>query len=55
MLTLVAVAVGPSDCSRLLSEKAPGVGCTVRISTVVVVAQPTIRVLQHVVWKVSPF
>lgn len=53
--TLVAVAVGPSDGSRVLSEEAPGVGLSVWVPAVAVVAKPSARVLHDVVWKLGPF
>lgn len=52
--TLVAVAVGPSNGSRVLSEETPGVGLSVRVPAVAVVAQPSARVLHDVVRKLSP-
>lgn len=53
--TLVAVTVGPADGSRALSEEAPGVGLSVWVPAVTVVAKPSARVLHDVVWKLSPF
>lgn len=55
VLTLVAVAVGPADGSRGLSEEAPGLGLAVGVSAVAVVAQPSVGVLPHIVWELSPF
>lgn len=52
--TLVAVAVGPADGSRVLSEEAPRVGLPVRVPAVAVVAQPPARVLHDVVGKLGP-
>lgn len=52
--TLVAVAVGPSDGSRVLSEEAPGVGLSVGVPAVAVVPQPPARVLHDIVWKLGP-
>lgn len=53
--TLVAVAVGPADGSGVLSEETPGVGFSVWVPAVAVVAQPSARVLHDVVWKLGPF
>lgn len=52
--TLVAVAVGPADGSRVLPEETPGVGFPVWVPAVAVVAQPSARVLHDVVWKLGP-
>ena len=52
--TLVAVAVGPADGSRALSEEAPGVGFSVWVPAVAVLPQATARVLEDVVWELSP-
>ena len=51
----MAVAVGPSDGSGVLSEEAPGVGLSVRVPAVVVVSQPSAWVLHDIVWKLGPF
>lgn len=52
--TLVAVAVGPPDGSRVLSKEAPGVGLSVWVPAVAVVSQPSARVLHDIVWKLCP-
>lgn len=52
--TLVAVAVGPADGSRVLSEEAPGVGFPVWVPAVAVVPQASARVLHDVVGKLRP-
>lgn len=52
--TLVAVAVGPADGSRALSEEAPGVGFPVWVPAVAVLPQPSARVLHDVVRKLRP-
>lgn len=52
--TLVAVAVGPADGSRVLSEEAPGVGFPVRVPAVAVVPQASARVLHDVVGELRP-
>lgn len=54
-VTLVTVAVGPADGPGTLSEEAPGVGLPVRVPAVAVVAEPSARVLHHVVRKLGPF
>lgn len=53
--TLVAVAVGPANCSWVLSEETPRVGLAIRVPAVVVVTQAAARVLHDIVWKLSPF
>lgn len=50
----MAVAVGPADGPRVLSEEAPGVGLPVRVPAVAVVSQPPARVLHDVVGKLRP-
>lgn len=52
--TLVTVAVGPADGSRVLSEEAPGVGLSVWVPAVAVVSKPSARVLHDVVWELGP-
>lgn len=52
---MVAVAVSPADSTRALSEKAPWLGLTVRIPAVAVISKPSVWILQHVVWELSPF
>lgn len=52
--TLVAVAVSPSDGSRVLSEEAPGVRLSVWVPAVAVVAQSSTWVLHDIVWKLGP-
>lgn len=52
--TLVAVAVGPADGSRVLPEEAPGVGLPVWVPAVAVLPQPSARVLHDVVRKLRP-
>lgn len=52
--TLVAVAVRPANGPRVLSEETPGVGLPVRVPAVAVVAQPSARVLHHVVGELGP-
>lgn len=51
----MAVAVGPADSSRALSEETPGVGLPVWVPAVTVVAKPSTRVLHDVVWELCPF
>lgn len=53
-LTLVAVTVSPANGTGALSEKAPGVGFTVRVSAVIVLSQATARVLLHIIRKLGP-
>lgn len=53
--TLVAVAVGPANGSRALSEETPGVGLSVWVPAVTVVAKSSARVLHDVVWELGPF
>jgi len=53
-LTLVAVAVGPTNGPWALSEKAPWVRLTVRISTKIVLSQTPARILLHIIWEFSP-
>lgn len=54
-LTLVAVTVSPANGTRALSEKAPGVGFTVRVSAVIVFSQASARILLHIIRKLCPF
>lgn len=53
--TLVTVTVGPADGPRALPEEAPGVGLSVRVPAVAVVAESSARVLHHIVRKLCPF
>lgn len=54
-VTLVTVAVGPADGPGALPEEAPGVGLAVRVPAVAVVAEPSARILHHIVRKLGPF
>lgn len=51
----MTVTVGPANGPGALPEEAPGVGLSVRVPAVAVVAEPPARVLHHVVWKLCPF
>lgn len=53
--TLVAVAVGPADGSRVLPEETPGVGLPVGVPAVAVVAQASARILHDIVRELGPF
>lgn len=53
--TLVTVTVGPANGSRVLPEETPGVGFSVWVPAIAVVAQPSVRVLHDIVRKLGPF
>lgn len=53
--TLVTVTVGPANGPGALPEEAPGVGLSVRVPAVAVIAESPTRVLHHIVRKLCPF